>query len=473
MATLPLRPALGLFLAGTLAACEARTLESPGPSAEALPGAGARFRTAAPAQVRLLTRGDLLPLVTVGDTLPNGQPWAPIPDGLGGYAEQDHLVLYVNHELSASGVRDPSGTPRFRYARVSRLVLDPATFQVTDASYVVTGSEQYERLCSATWVGPEEGFPGGYFLTGEESTGGTHDGIQLAISRSGQVYELPWMGRYAHENQVAVPYAGKVVTLGLDDTRGASELYLYVADREADVLHGTGRLYVLTVPGVPNVAALTRGKPVEGRFVEVPQAASLSSGALQATVNALGAFPFVRLEDGDYDKQRGRRQPTLYFVDTGSGTTLCNGALCDPYGSIYRLELDPRDPTRARLTLLERSSGWQSGWASPDNVAASRTSLMVQEDPAIAAFARAPRIYHFRIRGNGTLGPGEAVVEANNPECVDAQGTCWETSGIVDASAWFGPGAWLFDVQAHSKPAPGANLQAEDGQLLFLRIRGT
>jgi hypothetical protein len=462
-----------LLIAGSLAGCDAQTRESSNPLAVTVPASTASFRTAEPPQARLLTRGDLLPLVTVGDLLPGGQRWAPIPDGIGAFAEDGNLVLYVNHELSAAGVPDLSGGRQFPFARVSRLVLDRATLQVTDASYVITGSEQYERLCSATWVDAEEGFPTGLFFTGEESTGGVHDGIQLAISRTGQVYELPWLGRYAHENQVAVPYPGKVVTVGLDDTRGASELYLYVGSQESDVLHGTGTLYVLTVPGVANVTALAPGRPVEGRFVEVPNAAALSSGALQATVNALGAFPFVRLEDGDYDKRRGRRQPTLYFVDTGSGRTLCQGVPCDPYGSIYRLELDPRNPTRVRLTLLARSAGWQSGWASPDNVATSPTSLMVQEDPAVPDFARAPRIYHFRIRGNGTLGPGEPVVEATNPDCVDAQGTCWETSGIIDASRWFGPGAWFFDVQAHSKPAPLANLQAEDGQLFFLRIPGS
>ena len=48
----------------------------------------------------------------------------------------------------------------------------------------------------------------------------------------------------------------------------------------------------------------------------------------------------------------------------------------------------------------------------------------------------------------------------------------WETSGIIDASAWFGRGAWLFDVQAHDPTTPPAPMTVEDGQLLLLRQLG-
>ncbi len=66
----------------------------------------------------------------------------------------------------------------------------------------------------------------------------------------------------------------------------------------------------------------------------------------------------------------------------------------------------------------------------------------------------------------------------------------WETSGIVDASAAFGPGAFLIDVQAHTlwveKDAgpdtfigtdtvpgdPDFTYKREGGQLLLIRIPG-
>ncbi len=100
---------------------------------------------------------------------------------------------------------------------------------------------------------------------------------------------------------------------------------------------------------------------------------------------------------------------------------------------------------------------------------------MVQEDPANSTFAgqRAPQVWQFGFNGRGALTGGRAVAELENPTCDDLAGTCWESSGIIDASAWFGAGAWLFDVQAHTLPAPGANLPRESGQLLLLRLPGS
>lgn len=469
--------ALLLFTAAAVLGCD-KSEDLPTsntPSLDASTVAG--FRTGQPAQARALVPADLIPLITVGDTLPGGAIWAPIPDGLGAYSDGTDLVLFANHELSSAGVPDNNGVAQFTYARVSRTLLDPRAKTVSDATYLINGTELYQRLCSATFVGAREGFPSGYFLTGEESSGGAHDGIQLAIGKDGSVHELPWMGRYAHENQIGVPgFVGQVVTIGLDDTRGASELYLYAANSEADVLAGNGKLYVFTTTNAVDVSELKEGGEYPGQFVEVPNPAALSSTELNATVQALGAFPFVRLEDGDYEKGVGADgNPAIYFVDTGSDATFCTGGVvCDTYGSIYRMVFDRTDPTRAKLILLQRSTGWQTEWASPDNIAVGRNSLMVNEDPAIPSFARAPRIYQFGFDRRGRLSSrGRAVVELENPDCVEALGTCWESSGIIDASAWMGPGAWLFDTQAHSLPVPALNLPRENGQLLFLRIRGS
>jgi hypothetical protein len=61
----------------------------------------------------------------------------------------------------------------------------------------------------------------------------------------------------------------------------------------------------------------------------------------------------------------------------------------------------------------------------------------------------------------------------------------WESSGVVDASAAFGPGAFLVTVQAHTlwiEKAPGDDnngngppdftFKREGGQLLLMRIPG-
>ena len=56
----------------------------------------------------------------------------------------------------------------------------------------------------------------------------------------------------------------------------------------------------------------------------------------------------------------------------------------------------------------------------------------------------------------------------------------WESSGVVDASAFFGPGTWLLNVQAHhtSILQQGIDLgidsaKGQRGQPILLRIPGS
>jgi hypothetical protein len=285
------------------------------------------------------------------------------------------------------------------------------------------------------------------------------------------------------------------VLFGTDDNGPASlgsalrsELYLYVADDAAGVLNGSGKLYVFTSSAVQNSGFLTTGSPITGSFVEIPDPASLGAAALETAVTGLGAFEFVRLEDIDYVRHPGvpGQKPAIYFVDTGNLNGRCGAEACDLFGSIYRMDLDPTDPTQdARLTLLARSRGVAAGdWASPDNIAVGEHSLMLNEDPAYAGFNRPERIWNFKFRQDGTLGPALAVAELENQKftgniCSDAAGTCWESSGVIDASRWLGAGTWLFDIQAHTLPFTYLNGQttvevpSEGGQLLYLRLPGS
>ena len=62
-------------------------------------------------------------------------------------------------------------------------------------------------------------------------------------------------------------------------------------------------------------------------------------------------------------------------------------------------------------------------------------------------------------------GKWSAVATVNDPT--------GESSGIVDASAWFGPGWWMLDVQAHgtnesSTVIGPTTYKREDGQLLLM-----
>ncbi|MEE8486844.1 MAG: hypothetical protein V3S56_01650, partial [Gemmatimonadota bacterium] len=68
-------------------------------------------------------------------------------------------------------------------------------------------------------------------------------------------------------------------------------------------------------------------------------------------------------------------------------------------------------------------------------------------------------------------------VEVSDPNCrgglaCDPGVIRWETSGIVDASEWFGPGSWISSVQAHSRPVPSLGLAEQKGQLFLLYAPG-
>ena len=494
--------------ASSLFACDP---SSDAPSSPTAAQFAAGFVTSQPAQARaILPQAKVQPIITVGDPIPGAtdadaeqRVWAPIPDGLGAYQTADGLVLFANHEITSGGVGG-----HFKNARVSRLVLDPATVSVKSGAYAITGQRTsgapvgplVQRLCSATFNGSAEAFIPGWFFTGEESFTATTGGMQLAVKNDGsEVRQLPWLGRIAHENYVAVPgFGNKFVLLGTDDNNGASELYMFVANSAAGVLAGDGKLFAFASDQPIHSGNMTPGQTITGQFLEIADPTALPA-ALQTEADNLGdhgAMPFVRLEDIDYSRSPDETGPAVYFVDTGndltSGRTAgkvnvqCTPAPCDRAGSIYRMELNASSPTTgAKLTLLARSRGVAAGdWASPDNISVSRKSLMLQEDPAYSGFNRPERMWNFKLKHGGGLGEARAVVELETQRftgvvCSEPTGSCWESSGVIDASDWLGEGTWLFDVQAHTLPfsyrdgAATVNLPNEGGQLLYLRLPGS
>jgi hypothetical protein len=59
----------------------------------------------------------------------------------------------------------------------------------------------------------------------------------------------------------------------------------------------------------------------------------------------------------------------------------------------------------------------------------------------------------------------EIVAYENQLADIAAKHGDWESSGIIDASSFYGKGYWLLDMQAHS-------LQ-EGGQLLLMKVDGS
>lgn len=105
---------------------------------------------------------------------------------------------------------------------------------------------------------------------------------------------------------------------------------------------------------------------------------------------------------------------------------------------------------------------------------------MIQEDgtaqsrPVMAAKNRDGSIWRLDLDNDYAA---SRVIELDPPgrDGVAVLPGVWETSGIIDASEFFGNDSWLSVVQAHSPTAAPAPNTVEDGQLFLMRgarVRG-
>lgn len=318
---------------------------------------------------------DVQPLLSVGDrvqetTHPNLQyQMIGIPDGLGARAvENGRVVLYMNHELVNTVTSEPVvGAPLNRGSFVSKYVLDEDGDAITGeraydlvyqenllvgpAAQTDNATPAFARFCSAYLAGPADGFDRYIFLTNEEANGpATFDpaGGQTVAIFDNEVHALPKLGRFSKENSIVKPRTGeRTVILSLEDgpTTPDSQLYLYVGRKGTrpgvSVLRrnglDNGKLFVFVSkdPSKNSELALQEGT-ILGRWVEIPNAEQLTDVQLEASADALGAFGFVRIEDGAFSKTNANR----FFFDTTGG----NEAAGNTLGRLYELRFGAAGP---------------------------------------------------------------------------------------------------------------------------------
>ena len=222
-------------------------------------------------------------------------------------------------------------------------------------------------------------------------------------------------------------------------------------------------------------------------------------------------FQFVRVEDLAYDKRPGMSN-VVYIVDSGRGRRVTDTPVDTPFlssnGRVWKMVFDKEDPTKVTsLTVLVEGDDAPVKTLNeihqPDNVETTATGLLVTEDPGssqqfaptdTSTNATTARLWYVPFSGSPQVvakvnqsadgGPTDVGPLPTGDASIGNQGA-WESSGIVDASAAFGPGAYLIDVQAHTlwiEKAPGDDndgngqpdftYKREGGQLLLLRIPG-
>jgi hypothetical protein len=424
-------------------------------------------RGAAPARPMLVALApgvEITPIINSGDQVGDGFQYTGVPDGIGIYQSgPDRLEVFTNHELSFR-YGDPA------WSRVSHLTLDQEG-AVVSASYAVDGTERYEYFCSST-MDVIDGTP--WYFTGEEWFASPRGGMSIAINAlTGKVIRTPQFGSMNHEN--IVPLHGldrAAMFLSEDSFRLRSQAYAYFADDFTGAIHGDGA-FTVWVPddpgdGDPSTDDIDKGETLSGRFVTIPHADRYSGLQLNEVAEALGSFNFIRIEDAATDPAN---PGVVYFADTGANKAESK------HGRLYRMTFDPAHPRRASLeVVLDGDAG--DDIVNPDNLGIDERVLLVQEDRNDAASGYARILMYDLTTGELTpvarLDPPAAVIERGGGPGV------WESSGAVDASAFFGPGTWLVTVQAHQTRIlqQGIDLEIDSdagqrGQLILLRIPGS
>lgn len=467
-----------------------------------------------------LPPGSTVKAIISSGEMVDGVRFQGIPDGIGispGSAPGT-VDVYVAHEETTVPF---FGTASFQDASVSKLTLSTASGSmmgaVEDLSVAVSPNDGYLRFCSATMAGTAEGFANPTFFVGEETNdvvgvpAGAPYGADPALAPqrqggyvvaldtvTGDSTPIPGMGRLNHENTAVIPGGwNQFALLTTDDTFSApsSQLYLYLANHESHIMDDKGSLWAFRVTRTDegpvdatdpfndanDYLDLKVGDYWQGEFIRVPKdiARGLTDEAPQSALenwsNENNVFQFIRLEDLDYDRNNPR---VVYVADTGQTRIVPNpdtgrmrrgpsgtDGLADN-GRIFKFVFNENNPRKVdSFSILADGDAPGTSvyvpFVNPDNMGASANSLMVQEDNDNA------RIWWYDFAS----GSWSILARVNDPD--------GESSGIVDASADFGPGAWLLDVQGHGRNveteevSPELTLELESGQLMLMVIPGS
>jgi hypothetical protein len=483
-----------------------------GPAAASAANDPAGFITKAPPMLTATADGvDVKPLLTVGEMI-GSYRFESIPDGIA-VDPRGHLTfdIYVNHETSKVPFPFNAGTgvglTDFDNAQLSHLVMKRGSGRILSGDYAIPSSANYQRFCSNFFAGPAEGWDHPLVLTNEEATdfvnrtgtawpagpGAEQAGVVVAYDpASGDYRTIYGLGRMNHENSVAIPGYGEAVLVTGDDTFSApaSQLYMYTAANATGVWNDTGHLwaFVSNDPTINDYGDLSGTASVGGHFIAVPDAiADGDQTGLETWSNANNVFQFIRIEDLAYDRNDHN---VFYFADTGEPRAVADpitgrlrrapAGTLGPYGNgrVFKVVLDAADPTvvDSLSVLIDADAGGYNNVGAlhqPDNLETTANSILITEDPGghnRFAGATNARLWKYDL-ATGAL---TAVAVVSDPTAD------WESSGVVDASQYFGPGAFLINVQAHTifvetAPLPGMptiTQKREGGQLLLIRIDG-
>ena len=452
----------------------------------------------------IITTGDATSKVGGGTYLFGG-----IPDGLGMFDNGDGTVtVLVNQEIG-----NTLGTVRADGAKgayVSELVIDKTTLEVISGQdaiqtlkvwdavnhqYVVS-TAALSRFCSADLPAQSAlynandglGSQAKIFFTGEESGAeGKQLGVVITGSEAGTAYELPWLGKFSHENAVANAYAqDKTIILGTDDAGGGKgQVYVYVGTKtssgtEVDKAGLTnGVLYGFAVTGLAQETATTNLQNATFTLAALGDVSGKTGAQLETDSTAAGVTQFLRPEDIAWDPSNAARG---YFVVTDNVNP--NGTATTPtvyHSRLYQFTFT--DITHPELGgKITAVLDGTEGQVMFDNITVDAQGLVTLcEDPGNNV--RVGRVWQYNpttdhltelahhdpalfLQNTDPLQPGYTP----NPATFLTQDE--ESSGVLDVTSTFGDAhhkAFLIDTQNHAV-ATGSNAATlvEGGQLQLI-----
>lgn len=414
--------------------------------------------SATPSLVKSLSGFDDLqinPLISSDDQL-EGSPafvFGAQPDGAGIIKDpnSDGFIMINNHEILFS---------------VSRVYLDK-NFKPLKGEYIVNARGGGMRLCSATMATPEEHGFGPLFLTAGETNA---ESMIHQIDPFGSVNlkttnrTIPALGRCNAENAVPLSkdaYPGKtVIVIGEDDTNG--QVNLYVSNTVGDLVNG--KLYMMRRTNLnPVETDMTVKTSYDVEFVEYDNVATSTGAELATQTVTKGALQLARVEDLDYGKGSATANRNIYFTATGVSqadkTTAVAGKTM--WGRVYKLELDPNNVLKGKLTpLMDGGVDPGNHIVNPDNICVTQNYVYIQEDgdSFYAQNKHDGRIWQYTI-ANENMKPmlemnhrrSDAQFNAKYNPSNSTNLSSWEYGAMIDVSDLTGkPNTFMINLHPHT-----------------------
>jgi len=422
-------------------------------------------------------------ILTAGDAV-GGYTLAGLGDGMGAFDNGDGTFsLLINHEMqSTAGLVHAHGQAG---AYVSKWVINKSTLAVVSGADLIqnvniwngSGYTLYNasnpsaltafgRFCAAdlpatfAFYNPTagNGTSAKLFMNGEENGAEGRQFAHIASgANSGTSYELPRLGKFSCENQIARSYkSNKTVVVGLDDS-GGGQVYFYIGTKtntgtEIDRAGLTnGNLYGVAVTGLAlETSASVPAANTTFSLINFGDVSAITGASLQTASTNSGVTGFLRPEDGAWDPNNPN---DFYFVTTNNFTSPSR---------LWRLRFNDVNMPENGGTITAVLDGTESQKMLDNMVFDNYGNIILQEDPGNQTHTA--KVWQYKVSTDVlTLlvdqDPARFVTAGPNFLTTDE-----ESSGVIDMQGILKTGWFLMYDQAHL--ATGNPATVERGQIL-------